>query len=89
MVTKWQEVSAVVQLPQAWVAAIGDGSAVPFGAAIAWPLCPIRAGTELVRDHLPGPKSVQRAAALLAVLGPSARQVQHLSELNPVQLSCF
>lgn len=67
-------------MPQAWIGAVGDGSAAPFGAAIAWPLSHIRAGQELVRDHLPGSRSVQRAAALLAVLGPSSRHALHSSE---------
>lgn len=60
---------AVVQLPLSVAAAIGaSADSAPHGAVMLWPLCHIRAGNELMRDALPGQRSLQRAAALLTLL---------------------
>ncbi|BDA45757.1 Tubulin-tyrosine ligase-like protein 12 [Coccomyxa sp. Obi] len=59
---------AVVPLPQPVADAVDGGGAAPYGALLFWPLRPIKAGEELVRDHLPGPRSLQRAACLLYLL---------------------
>ncbi|KAK9904252.1 hypothetical protein WJX75_007747 [Coccomyxa subellipsoidea] len=64
---------AVVPLPQPVADAIGEGSAAPYGAVMMWPLRPIKAGAELVRDHLPGSRSLQRAACLLFLMSERAR----------------
>jgi hypothetical protein len=63
----------VVPLPQPVADAIGEGSAAPYGAVMMWPLRPIKAGAELVRDHLPGSRSLQRAACLLFLMSERAR----------------
>ena len=55
-------------LPYSVADAIDGGNAAPYGALLLWPLRPIKAGEELVRDHLPGPRSLQRAACLLYLL---------------------
>ena len=59
----------MAQLPMPVAAAIGSSPEnAPHGAVMMWPLGAIKAGEELTRDHMPGPRSLQRAAAVLTLL---------------------
>ena len=59
----------MAQLPMQVAAAIGGSPEnTPHGAIMMWPLCAIKAGEELTRDCVPGPRSLQRAAAVLTLL---------------------
>ena len=64
---------AVVPLPEGLAAAIGGGAGAPQGAVMMWPLRQIRRGEEVTRDQLPGTRSLQRGASLLALLGEPPR----------------
>lgn len=75
----------VVQLPLSVAAAIGaSADSAPHGAVMLWPLCHIRAGNELMRDALPGQRSLQRAAALLTLLS-NPRRWAHRAEQQGLQ----
>ena len=70
----------MAQLPMPVAAAVGGSPEnAPNGAIMMWPLCAVKAGEELTRDCVPGPRSLQRAAAVLTLLS-SPRHV-YLSPL--------
>lgn len=61
-------------LPASVAAALGGaGADEPAGVSMLWLTRDVPAGAELTRDHLPGKRSLQRAAALLALLGQPPR----------------
>ena len=64
---------AVVPLPEGLAAAIGAETGAPQGAVMMWPLRQIRRREEVTRDQLPGARSLQRGASLLALLGEPPR----------------
>ena len=69
---------AVVPLPEGLAAAIGGEAGAPHGAVMMWPLRQIRRGEEVTRDLLPGTRSLQRGASLLALLGEPPRHASPL-----------
>ncbi len=65
---------AVLALPASAARALEAGNARgPAGLSILWLTRSVAAGAEVTRDQLPGSRSLQRAAALLALLGPPPR----------------
>ena len=65
---------AVAALPANVAAALGGGGAdETAGVSMLWLTRDVPAGAEVTRDHLPGKRSLQRAAALLALLGRPPR----------------
>ncbi len=65
---------AVLALPASAARALEAGDArAPAGLSILWLTRSVAAGAEVTRDQLPGSRSLQRAAALLALLGPPPR----------------
>lgn len=79
---------AVVALPEGLAAAVGSGAGAPHGAVMMWPLRQIRRGEEVTRDQLPGTRSLQRGASLLALLGEPPRHASPRALAHP-HFSCF
>ncbi|CAK0782888.1 hypothetical protein CVIRNUC_006083 [Coccomyxa viridis] len=76
---------AAAQLPMPVAAAIGGSpESAPYGAIMMWPLCAVKAGEELTRDCVPGPRSLQRAAAVLTLLSSPSRWA-HQAELESLR----
>ena len=77
---------AVVQLPLSVAAAIGGSPEnAPHGAIMMWPLCAVKVGEELTRDCVPGPRSLQRAAAVLTLLSSPRHDFLPLPGCEPLQ----
>ena len=55
------------------------------GAIMMWPLCAVEAGEELTRDCVPGPRSLQRAAAVLTLLSSPRHVSYSLPAYAPLQ----
>ena len=76
----------MAQLPMPVAAAIGGSPEnAPHGAIMMWPLCAVKAGEELTRDCVPGPRSLQRAAAVLTLLSSPRHVSCSLSAYAPLQ----
>ena len=80
---------AVAALPSSVTAALsGAGADELAGVSMLWLTRDVPAGAELTRDHLPGKRSLQRAAALLALLGQPPRYRALPTSCHPVA-SCM
>eukprot|EP00884_Botryococcus_braunii_P010241 jgi/Botrbrau1/19218/Bobra.0077s0118.1 len=75
--------AVVVPLPP-FVAVLLQGTNVSAGASIMWVKAPVPGGTEITRDLLPGTRSLQRAAALVAWLD-NPRRWSHPAEFDALK----
>jgi hypothetical protein len=60
--------AVVVPLPPAVAALLAGGDESGPGASMMWTVARVPAGGEVTRDSIPGARSLQRAATLLALL---------------------